>query len=87
VKVKNRAAPGVRPRRRPILSEREMDDLILRLFVWLMDLTPVSWFVQYKLYKLLKKYHYEKWVWLGKPSITMDNPESFIIIFRLLGLP
>jgi hypothetical protein len=42
-----------------------MDDLILLLFVWLIGLTPVSWFVQHKLYKLLEKYHYEKWVWLG----------------------
>ena len=42
-----------------------MDDLILLLMFWLFCLTPVSWFVQYKLYKLLEKYHYEKWVWLG----------------------
>jgi len=64
-----------------------MDDLILLLMFWLFCLTPVSLFVQYKLYKLLEKYHYEKWVWLGKPSVPMDNPETFTIIFRLLGLP
>jgi len=76
-----------------------MDDLILLLFVWLIGLMPVSWFVQHKLYKLLEKYHYEKWVWLGKPSVPGDpfwtintmNPviavsEMFKISSRLFGL-
>jgi len=29
----------------------------------------VSWFIQYKLYKLIKQHYYSKWVWLGKPEI------------------
>jgi hypothetical protein len=78
-----------------------MDGLILLLMVWMLCLTPVSWFVQHKLYKLLEKYHYEMWVWLGKPSvpgepffstITTKNPlialpQMFQILFRFLGLP
>ncbi len=65
--------------------------LFLAFGVYWVGLGVVSWFVQYKLYKLLEKYHYEKWVWLGKPNILGDIlGDSFPTINKMnpfIGVP
>ncbi len=76
-----------------------IESFVNAFFVFWIGLCLVSWTVQYKLYALMEQYHYEKWVWLGKPkfptmysTVDKSNPFSamtgmFRIAFRVMGLP